>query len=182
MILAPQEIYIYSHRVMTYAWLLSLVWLSVIPWTVACQAPLPMGILQPRILEWVTNALLQGIVPTQRLNSGLSHCRQILYHLSHQGSPRVLEWVAYPFSRGSSWPSNQTRVSCIAGRFFTSWAKLYNLSNIFSSNTTCYMKTLFSPKFILLPFENKTYFQSWSHDRLDPSLEERRAANPLNCW
>ena len=39
-----------------------------------------------------------------------------------QGSPRILEWVAYPFSRGSSWPSNQTEVSCIAGRFFTNWA------------------------------------------------------------
>ena len=32
---------------------------------------------------------------------------------------RILEWVAYPSSRGSSWPSNLTRVSCIAGRFFT---------------------------------------------------------------
>ena len=34
---------------------------------------------------------------------------------------RILEWVAFPVSRGSSWPRNQTRVSCIAGRFFTSW-------------------------------------------------------------
>ena len=32
---------------------------------------------------------------------------------------RILEWVAFPFSRGSSRPRNQTRVSCIAGRFFT---------------------------------------------------------------
>ena len=31
---------------------------------------------------------------------------------------RILEWVAVPFSRGSSQPRNQTRVSCIAGRFF----------------------------------------------------------------
>ena len=31
--------------------------------------------------------LLQGIFPTQGLSSGLLHCRQILYHLSHQGSP-----------------------------------------------------------------------------------------------
>ena len=68
------------------------------------------------------HTLLQGIFPTQGSNLGLLHCRQILYHLCHQGSPRILEWVAYPFSRGSSWPSNQTRVSCIAGRFFTSWA------------------------------------------------------------
>ena len=33
---------------------------------------------------------------------------------------RIQEWVAYPFSRGSSQLQNQTRVSCIAGRFFTS--------------------------------------------------------------
>ena len=32
-------------------------------------------------------ALLQGIFPTQGLNAGLLHCRWILYHLSHQGSP-----------------------------------------------------------------------------------------------
>ena len=33
-----------------------------------------------------------------------------------------MEWVAYPFSRGSSRPRNQTGISCTAGRFFTSWA------------------------------------------------------------
>ena len=48
--------------------------------------------------------LLQGIFPTQGSNPGLPHCRWILYHLSHKGSPRILEWVAYPFSSGSSWP------------------------------------------------------------------------------
>ena len=67
-------------------------------------------------------SLLQGIFPAQGLNPGLPHCRQILYQLSHKGSPRILEWVAYPFSSGSSWPWNQTRVSCIAGGFFTNWA------------------------------------------------------------
>ena len=66
--------------------------------------------------------LLQGIFPTQGSNPGLPHCRQILYQLSHQGSPRILERVAYPVSSGSSRPRNWTGVSCIAGRFFTSWA------------------------------------------------------------
>ena len=33
------------------------------------------------------NSTLQGIFPTQGLNLGLLHCRQILYHLSHQGNP-----------------------------------------------------------------------------------------------
>ena len=67
-------------------------------------------------------SLLQGIVPTQGSNPGLLHCRQILYQLSHKGSPSILEWVAYPFSSGSSRPRNQTRVSYTAGRFFTNWA------------------------------------------------------------
>ena len=35
---------------------------------------------------------------------------------------KILEWVAFPFSRGSSRPRDQTQVSHIAGRFFTSWA------------------------------------------------------------
>ena len=35
---------------------------------------------------------------------------------------RILQWVAFPFSRGSSQPRDRTHVSCIAGRFFTSWA------------------------------------------------------------
>ena len=67
-------------------------------------------------------SLLQGIFPTQGSNPGLPHCRRILYQLNHKGSPRIPEWVAYPFSSGSSRTRNQTRVSCIAGRFFTNWA------------------------------------------------------------
>ena len=35
---------------------------------------------------------------------------------------RILEWVAFPFSRGSSQPGGRTQVSYIAGGFFTSWA------------------------------------------------------------
>ena len=35
---------------------------------------------------------------------------------------KIQEWVAIPFSRGSSWPRDQTQVSRIAGRFFTIWA------------------------------------------------------------
>ena len=65
-------------------------------------------------------SLLQRIFLTQGLNGGLPPFRQILYQLSHQGSPRILECVAYPFSRGSSQPRNQTGVSCNAGGFFTS--------------------------------------------------------------
>jgi len=41
-------------------------------------------------------SLLQGIFSTQRSNPGLPHCRWILYQLSHQGSPCILEWVPIP--------------------------------------------------------------------------------------
>ena len=66
-------------------------------------------------------SLLQGIFPTQGSNLGLPHCRWTLHQLSYKGSPRILEWVAYPFSSRSSRPGNQTRVSWIAGGFFTNW-------------------------------------------------------------
>ena len=59
------------------------------------------------------HALLQGIFPAHGGNPGLSNCLPILYHLSHQGSPWILEQVAYPFSTGSFRPRNQIRVSCI---------------------------------------------------------------------
>ena len=45
-------------------------------------------------------SLLQGIFPTQGLNPGLPHCKQILYQLSHKGKPRRLEWVALSLLQG----------------------------------------------------------------------------------
>ena len=75
---------------------------------------------------------------SQGSNPSLLHCRQILYHLSHQGSPRILEWVTYSFSKGSSQPRNQTGVSCIAGSFFTSWTtrEAHNFFLVFSEIRT----------------------------------------------
>ena len=96
-------------------------------------------------------SLLQGIFPTQGLNPGLPHCRQILYRLSRKGSPwsesesevaqscpvlcdPILSGSSIhgvfqarvlewaAFSRGSSQPRDWTQVYCIAGRRFTVWA------------------------------------------------------------
>ena len=47
-------------------------------------------------------SVLQGTFPTQGSNPGLPHCRRIIYQLSHEESPRILEWAAYPLSRGPS--------------------------------------------------------------------------------
>ena len=44
--------------------------------------------------------------------------------------PRILEWVTIPFSRKSSWPRDQTWVSCIADRFFTTWATRKSATHI----------------------------------------------------
>jgi len=54
--------------------------------------------------------------------SCLTLCDTIDYTVHGILQARILEWVAFPFSRGSSWPRDRTQVSHIAGRFFTSWA------------------------------------------------------------
>ena len=49
-------------------------------------------------------SLLQGIFPTQGLNLGLPHCRQILYQLSHQGSPSIdINQLNFTFGPTSCW-------------------------------------------------------------------------------
>jgi len=109
---------------------LSHVWLFVTPWTIACRAPLPMGNLQARILEWI-------VMPFSRRSSQprdqtqVSHRQQLQADSLSSEPPRVLEWVAYPFSRGSSQPRNLTEFSCIAGRYFTCRATRETHSNIF---------------------------------------------------
>ena len=107
------------------------------------------------------HAALQGIFLTQGLNPGLLHCRYILYHLSHQGSLRILEWGAYPFSIGTPQPRDQSRVFCFAGEFFTSWAiQKAHLGHTAQNNLNCMMTyvTLLSHVYlqILFNLEKKT--------------------------
>ena len=52
------------------------------------------GILQARILEWVAISFA-GDLSNEGSNSGLLHCGQILYYLSHQGSPSLLATYKY---------------------------------------------------------------------------------------
>ena len=106
----------------------------VTPWTYSPPGSSVHGILQARIPEWVAMSSSRRSSQTQGSNPSLPHCRQILYPLSNQGSPRILEWVASPFRRGSSRPWNQSRVSCIAGGFFTSWATREALNIQFGEN------------------------------------------------
>ena len=66
------------------------------------------GILQARILEWLATPSSRGSSSTQGSNPGFLHCRQILYHLSHQGSPfpvtgelysLVWFWIESPYAK-----------------------------------------------------------------------------------
>ena len=89
------------------------------PWTIACQAPLTMEFSRQE--HWCGLPFLSaGIFPTQGSNPSLPHHRQILYQLNHQGSPRILEWVAYPFSSDLPDPGIESGPSAWKVRFFTS--------------------------------------------------------------
>ena len=111
-------------------------------------------------------SLLQGIFPTQGSNPGLPHCRRILYQLSHKGNPRILEWVACPFSSRSFWPRSQTGVSCIAGGFFAYWAimeapesqRILWFKWLARRNRTLKQKTLKTPTSSMTPFWQIIYF------------------------
>ena len=68
---------------------LSPVQLFATPWIVACTKLLHPWDFQGKSTAVGCRFLLQGIFPTQGSNPGLSHCRQTLYHLSHQGKSLI---------------------------------------------------------------------------------------------
>ena len=75
----------------------------------------------------LSDGLSWGRVRTRGSERGWLSCVQLFatpwtYTVHGILRARILEWVAIPFSRGSSQPRDRTQVSCTAGRFFTSWA------------------------------------------------------------
>ena len=82
-------------------------------------------------------SLLHGIFPTQGLNPGLPYCRQNLYQLSHKGSPRILGWVAYSFSRGSSHPGIKLRSPALQADSWPTEISGESESHSFVSNSLC---------------------------------------------
>ena len=59
-------------------------------------------------------------VKVKVVQSCLTLCDPMDYTVRGILQARILEWVAFPSSRGSSQPSDRPQVSCIAGGFFTS--------------------------------------------------------------
>ena len=74
-------------------------------------------------------SLLQGIFPTQGSNPGLPHCR-LLYQLSHKRSPRIVEWIAYPFSSRSSQPRNLLHCRQILYQLSYQFSSVQSLSDV----------------------------------------------------
>ena len=76
---------------------------------------------------------------------------------------RILEWIAIPFSRRSSWPRDRTQVSCIIGRFFTIWTTWeFQYMYILCANLLQWCPTLCSPVDCSLPGSSvHGIFQAW---------------------
>ena len=76
------------------------------------------GILQARILEWVAIPFSRGSSQTR---DWTPHCRRILYHLSHHGSPKILGVGSLSLLQ-QIFPTQESNwVSFSAGGFFTCW-------------------------------------------------------------
>ena len=80
------------------------------------------GILQARLRKWVVMPSSGGFFQPRDWTQVSCIPGGVLYHLSHQGSPRILGVGSLSLLQGSSWPRNPTGVSCIASGFFTSSA------------------------------------------------------------
>ena len=86
------------------------------------------GILQAGNTLVGTHSLLQGILPTEGSNPGFSPCRRILYCLSYQGSPRMLEWIAL------MWQERRVRSLVRMSRHCST-----GLNKILASSCLCYL-------------------------------------------
>ena len=82
--------------------------------------------------------------------SSLTLCNPKDYAVHGILQARILEWVAYPFSRGSSWPKNRTGVFCIAGGFFTNWAMREAQSMTVLKKLTHYSSLMYSLDGVIL--------------------------------
>ena len=126
------------------------------PWTAACQAPLSVEFCGKNTGVSI-HSHLQGIFLTQGSNPGLLHCRQILYHLSHQGNP------------------NKTLLNLMKA-VGESGHKRYSGSYVLSTN---YLPELTSPSAFHINPGGKHYCQPFSNMREWTLRDEPHADHPI---
>ena len=111
-----------------------------------------------------SHSLLYGLFPNQRLNLGFMHCRHILYHMNHQGSPVKSKWTflsfgiwccetyipKYPFSQQRYFRDQRNHISYILPNVLKKKKKAYAKNShmlletdIFAENQTVEAKHLF---------------------------------------
>ena len=90
----------------------------------------------------------ESLTKVKVTQSCLTLCDSMNYTAHGILQARILEWVAFPFSRGSSWPRNWTRVSCITGGFFTNWTirEAPDIYTTFTTYTLCIFITTYTLK------------------------------------
>ena len=140
---------------------------SAIPQTCSLPGFYVHGTLQTRILEW-GDSLLQGIFPTQGMNLSFLLCRQILYFLSRQGSPKRSSW-SFPKEK-ESLLKNCSPYECTKA-IFLNWLSLSNALQIS-------INILVFPKW--LSFTNRCQdFYMFSKLRFSPSIAVIKEMIPL---
>ena len=110
-------------------------------------------------------SLLQGIFPAQGLNLDLPHCRQILYHLSHKGSPTLIKYCIIKYTKVQLLVKDECTCQCT----LDAWTNLYDwtfehtftseiLQHLYVGDLTVEAFSLFPCTFWLL----KCRVDSWS--------------------
>ena len=84
------------------------------------------AILHSRILEWVAFPFSRGFFPIQGSNSGFPHCRQILYQLSHKGSPCCPGRTLIASATSNSTSGGRNPLSCLR----STWLALPNMKAV----------------------------------------------------
>ena len=78
--------------------------------------------MSQKVVQSQIEVFLKWKVKVKVSQSSPTLCDPMDYTVHGILQARILEWVAFPFSRGSSQPKDQTQVFLIAGGFFTNWA------------------------------------------------------------
>ena len=81
-----------------------------------------LSLFSVRVENWYSGSWSSDIESSSHSVMSSSLRPHVLYTVHGILQARILKWVAVPFFRRSSQPRDQTQVSCIAGRFFISWA------------------------------------------------------------
>ena len=123
-------------------------------------------------------------VKAQVIQLCLTLCDPMNYMVHGILQARILEWVTFSFSRGSSQPRDQTQVSRIAGRFFNSWATreaLLNSAWLFPDTipACCLYDIFLNPNLYFLFI--KIFIEALKNWWFWTMVLEKTLESPLNC-